>query len=144
VTWDPIGRTMTNRARDVTAHDILSLAAALPARGRGTALASFNDCTLGIAKFASHPLWERHPASDELLQVFDGELDLTVLTDTGSVELTLRPGSVFVVPRGLWHSPRPRGSVSMMFMSNDKGSEVSNRKDPRPDRPSKRKSRPRG
>jgi mannose-6-phosphate isomerase-like protein (cupin superfamily) len=94
-------------------------------------LGSFNGCTLGVAKFASHPLWERHPASDELLQVFEGELDLTVLTDNGPVEITLRPGSVFVVPCGLWHSPRPKGSVSMMFMSNDEGSEISNRKDPR-------------
>jgi len=133
--------TMKDKVRVVQPHDILSVVAGLVPKSRGTALASFNGCTLGVAKFASHPLWERHPASDELLQVFDGELDLTVLTDSGAVEMTLRPGSVFVVPRGMWHSPRPRGSVSMMFMSNDKGSEVSNRKDPRPDRPAKRKSR---
>ncbi len=135
---------MAVKANVVHAHDIRSLVAGLPPKGRGTVLASFNGCTLGIAKFASHPLRERHPASDELLQVFDGELDLTVLTDTGPVEVTLRPGFIFVVPRGLWHSPRPRGSVSMMFMSNDKGSEVSNRKDPRLAQPSKRKTRPRG
>src|SRR6478752_1762079 len=135
---------MTGKARVVQAYNIPTLVAGLSPKGRGTALGLFNGCTLGVAKFESHPLWERHPASDELLQVFDGELDLTVLTDTGAVELTLRPGSVFVVPRGLWHSPRPRGSVSMMFMSNDRGSEVSNRKDPRQDRPSKRKSRTRG
>lgn len=112
-------------------HNIKTIAAGLPPRGRGKVLTSFNGCTLGVAKFAKHPLWERHPASDELLQVFDGELDLTVLTDDGPLEMTLRPGSVFVVPRGLWHSPRPRGSVSMLFMSDDRGSEVSNKKDPR-------------
>ena len=47
------------------------------------------------------------------------------------IEMTLRPGSVFVVPKGLWHSPRPRGMVSLLFMSNDAGSEISNKKDPR-------------
>jgi mannose-6-phosphate isomerase-like protein (cupin superfamily) len=122
---------MARMKQDVSPHDIRAIIAALPARGRGKKLASFNGCTLGVAKFARHPLWERHPASDELLQVLEGELDLTVLADGGAVEMTLRPGSVFVVPRGLWHSPRPRGQVSMLFMSNDEGSEVSDKKDPR-------------
>ena len=128
---------MTSNSKTVRAHDIASLVAGLPARGRGKTLGSFNGCTIGVAKFASHPLWERHPKSDELLQVFEGELDLTVLTDDGPVEMTLRPGSVFVVPRGLWHSPRPRGTVSMLFMSRDEGSEVSNKTDPRKANPTK-------
>jgi mannose-6-phosphate isomerase-like protein (cupin superfamily) len=68
---------------------------------------------------------------DELLQVFEGELDITVLTGRGPIEATLRPGSVFVVPRGLWHSPRPRGTVTMMFVSDVEGIQVSNKKDPR-------------
>lgn len=119
------------KSKDIVAYDIKAIAANLPSRGRGRGLASFNGCTLGVARFSSHPLWERHPASDELLQVFEGKLDLTVLTDSGPMEVTLRPGSVFVVPRGLWHSPRPRGPVSLLFMSDDNGSEVSNKKDPR-------------
>lgn len=122
---------MTRNSKAAGPFDIEALVAGLPVRGRGKVLASFNGCKIGIAKFASHPLWERHPNSDELLQVFEGELDLTILTATGPIEMTLRPGSVFVVPRGIWHSPRPRGTVSMLFISNDEGSEVSNRKDPR-------------
>jgi mannose-6-phosphate isomerase-like protein (cupin superfamily) len=122
---------MKSKSKDIMAHDIKKIVADLPTRGRGKVLSSFNGCTLGVAKFATHPLWERHPASDELLQVFEGELDLTVLADSGPVEVTLRPGSVFVVPRGLWHSPRPKGQVSMLFMSDDRDSEVSNKRDPR-------------
>jgi|KBSMisStandDraft_5_1062788.scaffolds.fasta_scaffold1343364_1 mannose-6-phosphate isomerase-like protein (cupin superfamily) len=115
----------------IASHDIRAIAGGLSPKGRGKTLSTFNNCKLGVARFSSHPLWERHPASDELLQVFEGELDLTVLSPAGPIEMTLRPGSVFVVPKGLWHSPRPRGMVSLLFMSNDAGSEISNKKDPR-------------
>lgn len=112
-------------------YDIEAIASGLSKAGRGKTLASFNNCSIGVARFSVHPLWERHPASDEFLQVFEGELDLTLLTKGGPLEATLRPGCVFVVPRGLWHSPRPRGSVTMLFMSDAEGTEVSNRRDPR-------------
>jgi len=86
----------------------------------------------------SHQVFEHHliergivAVSDELLQVFEGQLDLTLLTEVGPVEATLRPGSVFVVPRGVWHSPRPRGLVTMLFMSDAEGTEVSDKRDPR-------------
>jgi mannose-6-phosphate isomerase-like protein (cupin superfamily) len=122
---------MASKIEAIKAHDVPAIIAALRPRGRGKALSSFNGCTLGVARFTAHPLWERHPASDELLQVFEGALDLTVLAAEGPIEMTLQPGSVFIVPRGLWHSPRPRGSVSMLFLSNAEGSEVSDKKDPR-------------
>jgi mannose-6-phosphate isomerase-like protein (cupin superfamily) len=115
----------------ISAHDIQAIAGGLSKAGRGKTLASFNNCTVGVARFSAHPSWERHPAGDELLQVFEGELDLTLLTEDGPMETTLRPGSVFVVPRGLWHSPRPRGFVTMLFVSDPEGTEVSNKKDPR-------------
>lgn len=114
----------------IVAHDIQAIASGLSTRGRGKTLASFNNCSVGVARFSTHPLWERHPAGDELLQVFEGELDLTLLTEDGRVEATLRPGSVFIVPRGLWHSPRPRGTVTMLFVSDTEGTEVSDKKDP--------------
>jgi mannose-6-phosphate isomerase-like protein (cupin superfamily) len=113
------------------AHDIQATASKLRKNSRGQKLASFNGCSVGVARFSAHPLWERHPAGDEFLQVFEGELDITLLTDDGPIEATLRPGSVLVVPRGLWHSPRPRGSVTMLFVSNTEGTQVSNERDPR-------------
>jgi hypothetical protein len=74
------------------AHDIEAIARGLSNAGRGKRLASFNNCSLGVARFSVHPLWERHPASDEFLQVFEGELDLTLLTEDGPLEATLGPG----------------------------------------------------
>lgn len=62
-----------------------------------------NGYTVGVSRFSTHPLWERHPAGDEFLQVFEGELDITLLTPEGPVESTLRRGVISVVPKGLWH-----------------------------------------
>src|SRR5262245_32248815 len=114
-----------------TTHDVLRVASSLGPDSRGRELVSFNGCTVGVSRFSTHPLWERHPAGDELLQVFEGELDITVLTADGPAESTLRPGAVFVVPRGLWHSPRPRGMVTLLYVGDVDGTEISNAKDPR-------------
>ena len=54
-----------------------------------------------------------------------------MLTDDGPLDTTLRPGSVFVVPKGLWHSPRPRGTVTLFFVGRPQRTEVSNAEDPR-------------
>jgi mannose-6-phosphate isomerase-like protein (cupin superfamily) len=107
------------------------LAAAGRGGSRGVALDAFNGFSVGVARFSKHPLWEMHPAADELLQVFEGELDLTILTAGGAIETTLKPGAVFVVPKGVWHSPRPRGTVTLLFVSDTRGTRISNRKDPR-------------
>src|SRR3954468_19083864 len=95
-------------------HDVRAAIQGLVGDG-GCEFGSLNQCTVGVARFSAHPRWERHPMGDELLHVFEGSLDLTVLTDAGPVEMTLGSGEVFVVPEGLWHSPRPRGSVTLLF-----------------------------
>jgi hypothetical protein len=66
-------------------------------------VASFNRCTIGVASFSRHPTWERHPDGDEVLQVLDGQLDLTLLTEDGPFETTLRAGSLFVPGVALQH-----------------------------------------
>jgi mannose-6-phosphate isomerase-like protein (cupin superfamily) len=94
------------------------------------AFGSLNQCTVGIARFSAHPLWERHPNGDELLHVIEGRLDLTVLAEDGPVEMTLGPGQVLVVPQGLWHSPRPQGSVTLLFATPSEGTTVSDERPP--------------
>jgi uncharacterized cupin superfamily protein len=67
-------------------------------------LAGFNDGHVGV--FGSGPgtsPWERHPDDDELLHVLEGEVVITVLTESGPIDTTVTLGSVFVVPKGLWH-----------------------------------------
>jgi len=87
--------------------------------------AELNECAVGAVRFAAMPPWERHPAGDELLHVLDGELELSLLTPDGRIEVALRAGSVFVVPRGLWHRSSPRGAVSLLFVTPTRDGEHS-------------------
>src|SRR5262249_23195622 len=89
-------------------------------------LVSLNECTVGVSRFSTQePLWECHPAGDELLHVLEGALEVTTMTDDGPVQTTVPAGSVFVCPRGLWHLPRPLSPVSLLFATPGEGAQNS-------------------
>jgi len=94
-------------------------------------LASLNRCTVGVSRFSEPSHWERHPAGDELLHVLEGEADVVTLTDGGPVRSTVRAGSIFICPRGLWHQVLPRSPLSMLFATPGEGTEHSDAKEPR-------------
>jgi quercetin dioxygenase-like cupin family protein len=77
-------------------------------------LARFNRGGLFVGRFIGRTPWERHRHGDELVQVLDGEVDLTVMTRPRLMRVTLRPGSMFVVPRGLWHRQHARSGVTLL------------------------------
>jgi quercetin dioxygenase-like cupin family protein len=78
-------------------------------------LAPFNQCSLGIVRFSGRTPWERHPDGDELLHVIDGAVEVTVLAEAGPSHTTVAAGSIFVVPRGLWHRQTAATSVTLLF-----------------------------
>src|SRR2546426_7321145 len=89
--------------------------------------AKLNNCVVGAVRFSAMPPWERHPDGDELVHVIEGELDVILLAPEGRVEVKVPAGSVFIVPRGMWHRSRPRGVVSMLFATPTKGDRKSTR-----------------
>src|SRR3989475_5047910 len=97
-------------------------------------IASLDLCTLGVMRYSGLTPWERHPDGDELLHPLEGEVDVTLLTDSGPTHVTVRAGSVFVCPRGLWHRQLPRPAVTMFFGTPTENEEVSWAEDPRRDR----------
>jgi mannose-6-phosphate isomerase-like protein (cupin superfamily) len=74
-------------------------------------LASINDYDVKIAKLQGEFVWHTHPDTDELFLVLDGEL--TIQLRTGDV--VLRPGDVFVVPRGVEHNPKAEVETSIVL-----------------------------
>jgi len=94
-------------------------------------IASLDQCTLGVMRYSGLTPWERHPDGDELLHPLEGEVDVTVLTDGGPAHVTVRAGSVFVCPRGLWHRQLARPAVTMFFGTPEKTTEISWAEDPR-------------
>jgi quercetin dioxygenase-like cupin family protein len=77
-------------------------------------------------------LWERHPDGDELLHILEGDLEITLLQENGAERTELGAGTVFVVPRGVWHRPHALSDVSVFFVTPE-GTESSTADDPRLD-----------
>ena len=117
------------RGPRMVAHDLRTALGDLPEMTMRF-LASLNRCTLGVSRFSQPSHWERHPAGDELLHILEGEADVVTLTDGGSVRSTVRAGSLFICPRGLWHQVLPRSPVSLLFATPGEGTEHSDAKEP--------------
>jgi mannose-6-phosphate isomerase-like protein (cupin superfamily) len=64
-------------------------------------VATMNDYDIRVVKTHGEFTPHRHPETDELFLVVRGELTIRLDGD----EVTLRPGQLFVVPRGALHQP---------------------------------------
>jgi len=123
----------------VKAHDLRQALAGIAAGEVMTAeedaaafprLTSFNASAIYVGRFAGQTPWERHPDADELLYVLDGAVDITLLAAEGPTQVSVAAGSVFVVPRGLWHGQRAPEGVTLLAAVPD-NSEISEADDPR-------------
>ncbi|MBW4630797.1 MAG: cupin domain-containing protein [Iphinoe sp. HA4291-MV1] len=93
-------------------------------------LTPFNQCAVGVVGFSGQTPWERHP-DDELLHILEGEVEVMIITENQVYKVTLGTGSVFVVPRTLWHKQFAFKSVRLLFVTSQEGNEESTAEDPR-------------
>ncbi|MEO0935196.1 MAG: hypothetical protein AAFY21_16055 [Cyanobacteria bacterium J06641_2] len=56
-------------------------------------LGNFNKCMVGMVNFSGLTPWERHQ-DDELLQIVEGEVDVTILAEDEVYKTTLRKDSI--------------------------------------------------
>jgi mannose-6-phosphate isomerase-like protein (cupin superfamily) len=75
-------------------------------------LASVNDYDVRIVKLQGEFIWHSHPDTDELFLVVSGQLVIQLRDG----DVTLGPGDVYVVPRGVEHCPRADGEVSALLI----------------------------
>jgi mannose-6-phosphate isomerase-like protein (cupin superfamily) len=69
-------------------------------------LAQINDYDVRVAKVRGEYIWHRHPATEELFLVLDGQLDLGLRDEDGTeLSVRLERGDVYVVPRNHLHRP---------------------------------------
>ncbi len=94
-------------------------------------LGSLDTSSIMVTKFAGLAPWERHPGGDELILVLEGGGDITVLTDAGPVRSELRPGRLFVCPKGLWHRAHAQPAMTALYVTPLAGGEHSWAEDPR-------------
>jgi len=75
-------------------------------------VARLNDYEIKVVKVKGEFVWHTHEDTDELFIVLGGEL--TIQLRDGDV--TLKPGQLFVVPRGLEHCPIADGEVHALLI----------------------------
>ena len=75
-------------------------------------VARLNDYEIKAVKVSGEFVWHTHDDTDELFLVIEGEL--TIQLRDGDV--TLRPGQLYVVPRGVEHCPIAEGEVQALLI----------------------------
>ena len=74
-------------------------------------VATYNGNDIRIVRVEGEFVWHAHADTDDLFLVLEGELDIELRDRT----VTLGPGELFVVPRGVEHRPvARRGEVRMI------------------------------
>ena len=67
-------------------------------------------------------MWEMHPHGDEIVYLISGDVDFALFEDgTERVVRVDQPGLAVVVPRGVWHTARPRTATRMLFITPGEG-----------------------
>jgi mannose-6-phosphate isomerase-like protein (cupin superfamily) len=75
-------------------------------------IAELNDSHVKLAKLQGEFVWHQHADEDELFIVIEGEL--TIELRDGAV--TLGPGELVVIPKGVEHRPVAREEVQLMLI----------------------------
>jgi mannose-6-phosphate isomerase-like protein (cupin superfamily) len=70
-----------------------------------------NDYDVRIAHAMGEHIWHTHADTDEFFLVLDGRFDIELRDRT----VSLGPGDVFVVPKGVEHKPSSPGGSILMF-----------------------------
>ena len=76
-------------------------------------VALYNGHDVMVAKLRGDYHWHVHPDTDDFFLVLDGQLDIDL--EDGST-VSLAPGQLFVVPKGVRHLPRARGEAHILLI----------------------------
>lgn len=75
-------------------------------------VAELNDYQFKIVRIEGDFIWHDHPETDEAFIVLDGELRI----DFRDGFATIKPGEMYVVPKGIEHKPYAETEVRLMLI----------------------------
>ncbi len=75
-------------------------------------VAQFNDCDVMVVKVKGEFVWHKHDETDDFFLVLEGVLDIELRDRT----VTLRPGQMYIVPKGVEHRPVAREEVHLLLI----------------------------
>lgn len=105
---------MTNRPSD-QATGVINLAEKLAKLNEAWSprvVAELNDYQLKVVKLEGDFVWHSHPDTDEAFILLDGELRI----DLRDGAVTLKPGELYVVPKGVEHKPFAAAECSALLI----------------------------
>ena len=80
-------------------------------------VAGLNDYDVMVVRVEGEFVWHKHDDTDDFLMVLDGELAVELRDRT----ITLGPGELFVVPRGVEHRTCARNGEAKLLLIEPKG-----------------------
>lgn len=75
-------------------------------------IAEMNDYQFKLAKGEGEFVWHDHTDTDEVFIVIEGEL----VIEFRDGEVTLNPGEMYVIPKGVEHKPFAKGLVQVLLV----------------------------
>jgi mannose-6-phosphate isomerase-like protein (cupin superfamily) len=75
-------------------------------------IAELNDSYVKLAKFQGEYVWHAHDHEDEMFLVVSGQLKIELRGNT----LTLNPGELVVIPKGVEHRPVAINEVAVILI----------------------------
>jgi mannose-6-phosphate isomerase-like protein (cupin superfamily) len=72
----------------------------------------FNDCDVMVVKVQGEFVWHKHDGTDDFFLVLKGKLDIQLRDRT----ITLGPGQMYVVPKGVEHRPVAGEEVHLLLI----------------------------
>ena len=75
-------------------------------------IAQLNDNDVMVVKVQGEFVWHKHDQTDDFFLVLKGQLDIELRDRT----VTLGPGEMFIVPKGVEHRPVAREEVHLMLI----------------------------
>jgi mannose-6-phosphate isomerase-like protein (cupin superfamily) len=74
----------------------------------------FNDCDVMVVKVKGEFVWHKHDDTDDFFLVLKGMLDIQLRDRT----VTLGPGQMYIVPKGVEHRPVAREEVHLLLIES--------------------------
>ncbi len=75
-------------------------------------VAEFNGNDVMVAKLEGPFVWHKHDETDDFFLVLSGNLDIELRDRV----VSLAPGELFIVPRGVEHRPVAKGEVHLLLI----------------------------
>ena len=76
------------------------------------AVARFNNCDVMVVKLKGEFVWHKHDDTDDFFLVLKGVLDIQLRDRT----VTLGPGQMYIVPKGVEHRPVAKEEVHLLLI----------------------------